>query len=62
MAETIRLVCPQCGRFLAEVSEYAKLPCPTCGTEVTYKSRAFRKTEATPGPVAWSPGVEVRKA
>lgn len=40
-----QLRCPACGRWLAEVAEYARVVCAACGAEVTYKSRAERKRE-----------------
>lgn len=40
-----QLKCPACGRWLAEVADYAKLVCAGCGAEVTYKSRAERKRQ-----------------
>ena len=40
---TIDLRCPQCGRFLGEVEEFARVPCPGCGAEITYRSRTHRR-------------------
>ena len=42
MSET-QLRCPACGRWLGEVSDYARLVCAGCGAEVTFKSRGERK-------------------
>jgi hypothetical protein len=40
---TQSLRCPACGRWLGEVSDYARLVCRGCSAEVTYKSQAERR-------------------
>lgn len=42
MSDTFELRCPRCNRHLGEVGDYARIPCPGCGTEVTVRSKAFR--------------------
>lgn len=42
---TITLRCPQCNRFLAEVVDFGRIPCPECGSETTYRSKQQRATE-----------------
>lgn len=46
-----QLRCPACGRWLAEVSDYARVVCSTCGAEVTYRSREERKRGAAEPPL-----------
>jgi predicted RNA-binding Zn-ribbon protein involved in translation (DUF1610 family) len=43
---TRSLRCPACGRWLADVSDYAKLICPACRCELVYKSQAERRRPA----------------
>lgn len=48
-----QLKCPACGRWLADVADYARVICSGCGAEVTYRSRDERRrllTEARAGP------------
>lgn len=40
---TIELRCPKCSRFMGEVDSYGRLLCDNCGSEVTYKSKEFRR-------------------
>jgi predicted RNA-binding Zn-ribbon protein involved in translation (DUF1610 family) len=42
-----QLRCPACGRWLAEVCDYARVVCSGCGAEVTYKSRRERRRTVT---------------
>lgn len=37
--------CPQCGRFLVDTVDYARVVCPECGAEVTFKSKVHRRIE-----------------
>jgi predicted RNA-binding Zn-ribbon protein involved in translation (DUF1610 family) len=46
-----QLKCPACGRWLAEVADYARVVCAGCGAEVTYKSREERKRGPVVTPV-----------
>jgi predicted amidophosphoribosyltransferase len=39
----VKLVCPQCGRFLADVRDFGHAVCAGCGSAVTYHSRAERR-------------------
>jgi predicted RNA-binding Zn-ribbon protein involved in translation (DUF1610 family) len=48
---SLDLKCPACGRWLAEVVDYARVVCAGCGAEVTYRSKQERRralTVATP--------------
>ena len=47
---TTELRCPSCNRFLGEVTGYARLVCPTCGSETTYRSRDQRRKEGLAPP------------
>lgn len=54
MTKRVELRCPNCGKFLAEVTDFARVPCPECGSEVTFRSKAARAAErerAVSGPV-----------
>lgn len=50
------LRCPACGRWLAEVADYARVVCAGCGAEITYKSKAERRRCIQPLPVRASIG------
>lgn len=43
----VDLKCPECGRFLAEVTGYGRAPCPNCGCEITYASKLARRGDLT---------------
>lgn len=40
--ETVELRCPQCKRFLSEVSGYGRSVCSDCGWEIEVRSPALR--------------------
>ena len=40
--EIVKLRCPECGRFLADVKGYGHGVCRDCGSEITYRSKAER--------------------
>lgn len=48
----VDLKCPECGRFLAEVTGYGRAPCPHCGCEVTYASKQARRDNLTSAKAA----------
>ena len=39
----VKLVCPQCNRFLADVRDFGHAVCAGCGSAVTYRSRDERR-------------------
>lgn len=43
--EIVKLRCPRCNRFLAEVRDYGKAVCRECGGETTYRSRGERNAK-----------------
>lgn len=42
-AGVVNLHCPRCGRFLAQVLDFARAICRECGCEVEYRSKAARE-------------------
>lgn len=60
MSEPVKLTCPECRRFLTEVIDYAKLPCPNCGCEVTYRSKRYRRNDVAPVAQFAPAGIERR--
>jgi ribosomal protein S27AE len=43
--DPIKLKCPKCGRFLADVRDFGRCVCRDCGGEVTYRSRDERRRD-----------------
>ncbi len=41
---SIKLRCPNCGRFLADVRGYVHVRCRDCALEVTYRTAEERST------------------
>jgi DNA-directed RNA polymerase subunit RPC12/RpoP len=56
MGGTRSLRCPACGRWLADVSDYARVVCQRCSAEITYKSQAERQRPAAMLPIARKEG------
>ncbi len=40
--DVVKLRCPQCGRFLADVRDFGRVVCRDCGSELTYRSKQER--------------------
>lgn len=45
--KTVILRCPECGHFIAEVSEFGRGVCRDCHCELTYFSARARPTKQT---------------
>ena len=45
-SDVVKLRCPMCNRFLAEVKGYGKAVCRDCGSEVVYRSKLERSSSA----------------
>lgn len=43
-SDIVRLRCPRCNRFIADVKGYGRGICRECGAEITYRSREERVT------------------
>ena len=51
MTGTVEIRCPQCNYWLGEATYYARLVCPKCGSEVSYRSKEERGlTRRKPAP------------
>ena len=46
MSEPVQLRCPKCGRFLTEVTDGGRAPCPGCGSEIAFLTKAQRRLGA----------------
>ncbi len=44
-SRSVEVKCPQCGRFLAETDFRTRSVCPSCGWEVSVRSREARRAD-----------------
>lgn len=47
MTKIIIVRCLECNRFMGETADYGRFVCSECGSEVTYRSKDYRRIERT---------------